>query len=49
MFLSGGLSTEYNVNVISPGDILNISTILEFKNVFDKINENTYAVVFQKC
>ena len=47
MFLTGGLLTDYDVSVISPGDIVAIEVIKKLTSVFHKIKTNTYVVIFQ--
>jgi mannose-6-phosphate isomerase-like protein (cupin superfamily) len=48
MFLSGGLMADYEILVISPGDIVSVEVIKKLISVFDKIKNNTYVVIFQK-
>ena len=47
MFLSGGLMTNYDVSVISPGDIVSVEVIKKLVSVFDKLKDDTYVVIFQ--
>ena len=46
MFLSGGLMTDYDVSVISPGDIVSVEVIKKLISVFDKLKNDTYVVIF---
>jgi mannose-6-phosphate isomerase-like protein (cupin superfamily) len=48
IFLDGGIMTEYNINVASPGDIVHSETLKELINVFKKIDENTMVMIMEK-
>jgi mannose-6-phosphate isomerase-like protein (cupin superfamily) len=47
MFLTGGLLTEYDVSVISPGDIVVVEVIKKLSTVFNKMKNDTYVIVFK--
>ena len=41
IFLRGGISTDYDINVAGPGDIVRIDVLKKLTNVFKKINKKT--------
>jgi mannose-6-phosphate isomerase-like protein (cupin superfamily) len=48
MFLTGGLLTEYDISVISPGDIVAVEVIKKLSSVFSKIKNDTYVLILNK-
>ena len=48
MFLSGGLVTEYGINVAGPGDIVTASVLKQLTSVFKNIRENTILILMSK-
>lgn len=47
MFLTGGLLTDYDISVISPGDIVAVEVIKKLTSVFNKFKNDTYVVIFR--
>ena len=48
MFLSGGILTDYNINVAGPGDIVDTDVIRKLSKVFQKISPNTVILTVNK-
>ena len=48
MFLSGGILTDYNINVAGAGDIVKSDALKELIRVFEKVDPNTIVVVVEK-
>ena len=48
IFLNGGIMTDYGINVVSPGDIVSSTVLLELVNVFDKLVDGTVVMVMEE-
>lgn len=48
MFLQGGLTTDYNINVAGAGDIVSVKILKELIEVFTKVKSNTVVMVMDK-
>jgi mannose-6-phosphate isomerase-like protein (cupin superfamily) len=46
--LSGGIATNYNINIINPGDIVNITIAKKIIESYNKILSNTFVLTFSK-
>ena len=48
MFLSGGILTNYNINVAGAGDIVKSDALKELTGVFKRVDSNTIIVMVEK-
>ena len=48
IFLSGGILTDYGINVAGAGDIVKSNALKELISVFEKVDSNTIIVIVEK-
>jgi hypothetical protein len=48
IFLQGGIMTEYDINVVSPGDIVSCGVIKQLIEVFNKVAKSSVAIIMEK-
>jgi mannose-6-phosphate isomerase-like protein (cupin superfamily) len=48
IILNGGLKTDYGINIVNPGDIINNSIAKKISKIFKKIDDNTIILLVEK-